>query len=51
MELVLRQLSPRFGTLLYAVAASILNASAEELDRIGERLLTAASLSEALDPL
>ncbi|MGB6450193.1 MAG: DUF4351 domain-containing protein [Steroidobacteraceae bacterium] len=48
-ELVLRQLSLRFGTLPEAVAASLRDASIDELDRIGERLLTAGTLNEALE--
>lgn len=48
-ELVLRQLSLRFGTLPEAVSASLRGASIDELDRIGERLLTAGTLNEALE--
>ena len=49
-ELVLRQLARRFGELPEALQTSLRHASIEELDRIGERLLTARSLEEALDP-
>lgn len=47
-ELVLRQLTLRFGTLPETVQARVRSARIEELDRIGERLLTAGSLDEAL---
>ena len=49
-ELVLRQLARRFGELPETLQTSLRHASIEELDRIGERLLTARSLEEALDP-
>lgn len=49
-ELVLRQLRVRFGTLPESVRARLQGANSEELDRVGERLLTASTLSEALDP-
>lgn len=49
-ELVLRQLTVRFGALPENVRARVQSASSEELDRIGERLLTASTLSEAVDP-
>ena len=49
-ELVLRLLALRFGPLPEAVQARIHETGIKELDRIGERLLTAGSLSEALDP-
>ncbi len=49
-ELVLRQLARRFGELPEALQTSLRHASIEELDRVGERLLTARSLEEALDP-
>jgi len=48
--LLTRQLTLRFGTLPSEVAARIAAASIEELDAIGERLLTARTLQEALDP-
>ena len=47
-EIVLRQLTLRFGSLSEADRARIQGASAAELDRIGERLLTASTLNEAL---
>jgi hypothetical protein len=46
--LVIRQLALRFGPLAQQVEARIAEASIEELDRIGERLLTAQTLDEAL---
>lgn len=49
-ELVLRLLTMRFGALPESVHSRLQTASSEELDRIGERLLTASTLSEALDP-
>ena len=48
-ELVLRQLRSRFGALPTTAQARIHDASIEELDRIGERLLTAATLADALE--
>lgn len=48
-ELVLRQLTRRFGELPDSVRARICSASIGELDQVGERLLTAGSLNEALD--
>lgn len=47
-EIVLRQLALRFGALPEAIRARIRDASFEELDGIAERLLTAATLDEAL---
>jgi flagellar biosynthesis/type III secretory pathway protein FliH len=49
-ELVLRLLARRFGEVPQAVQTSLRHADIEALDRIGERLLTARSLAEALDP-
>lgn len=49
-EFVLRLLTRRFGDLPRSIHDRIRCASIEELDRIGDRLLTADSLSEALDP-
>jgi hypothetical protein len=49
-ELVLRQLARRFGEVPQAVQTSPRHADIETLDRIGERLLSARSLAEALDP-
>ncbi|MGH8237559.1 MAG: DUF4351 domain-containing protein [Steroidobacteraceae bacterium] len=46
--LVLRQLALRFGPLAQQVEMRIAEASIEELDLIGERLLTAQTLTEAL---
>jgi hypothetical protein len=48
LELVLRQLTVRFGALPESARARLQTAGSEELDRIGERLLTASTLSEAL---
>ena len=48
VELLLRQLALRFGALPQAAHARVHNVSIEELDRIGERLLTARALNEAL---
>jgi hypothetical protein len=47
-ELVLRQLTLRFGPPGTDVAAQISAASIEELDAIGERLISAETLDEAL---
>lgn len=47
-DLVARQLARRFGPLPQNVVAHLTAASIEELDAIGERLLTAQSLQEAL---
>jgi hypothetical protein len=49
-DLVVRQLTLRFGPLPSDVLSRISAASIEELDAIGERLLTAQSLQEALGP-
>lgn len=48
-ELVLKQLTRRFGDIPDDARATVQAADIEELDRIGERLLTAGSLAEALD--
>jgi flagellar biosynthesis/type III secretory pathway protein FliH len=48
-EVVAKQLSLRFGTLPDSAQRRLRNASIAELDRIAERLLTAASLDEALE--
>ena len=48
--LVLRQLTRRFGAPPPAAAERLGAASIDELDAIGERLLTAQSLDEALGP-
>jgi hypothetical protein len=50
-ELVSRLLARRFGALPAAAAERLSAASAAELDAIGERLLTAESLDEALGQL
>ena len=47
-ELVIRLLTLRFGALSNELRAGILKASIDELDAIGERLLTAESVHEAL---
>lgn len=47
--LVIRQLALRFGPLTDALQARIAEASITELDAIGERLLAAQTLQEALD--
>jgi hypothetical protein len=46
--LVTKQLTRRFGTLTDAAKIQVSSASVEELDAIGERLLTAQTLEEAL---
>lgn len=48
-EPILRLLSLRFGALPEDAQARIRSAALEELDRIGERLLTAGSLEGALE--
>jgi hypothetical protein len=50
-ELIIRQLTWRFGPLSEDAHARILAASLSELDAIGERLLAARSLQEALGPM
>lgn len=50
VAIVVRQLTRRFGALSPEVAARIAAASIDELDAIGDRLLTAQSLEEALGP-
>jgi hypothetical protein len=47
-QLVLRQLSVRFGTLSEDVKSRLSTSTVSELDAIGERLLTAKTLQEAL---
>jgi hypothetical protein len=49
-ELITRQLTLRFGSLPPDALSRIATAALEELDAIGERLLTARSLEEALGP-
>lgn len=46
--LILRQLALRFGSLTAEVEAHLRSASISELDAIGERLVTAPTLQEAL---
>jgi len=48
VALIVRQLTLRFGALNEGQLARISSASIEELDAIGERLLSAQSLQEAL---
>ena len=47
-ELVIRQLALRFGALSNELQARLLATSIDELDAIGERLLTARTLHEAV---
>lgn len=47
-ELVLRQLTVRFGALSDDAKARVAGATAEELDAVAERVLTAQTLQEAL---
>ena len=49
-DIVLRQLAVLFGPLPADVAARVSASSSDDLDAIGERLLTAESLDEALGP-
>lgn len=49
VDLLARQLTRRFGPLPAAATALLTAASAAELDAIGERLLAAQSLDEALN--
>jgi hypothetical protein len=48
LEIVLRQLAKRYGTLSDSVAARVRNASTADLEQIAERVLTAQTLDEAL---
>ena len=48
--LLLRQLTRRFGDVPLAAWARVHAAEIEELDAIGDRLLTAETLDEALGP-
>jgi hypothetical protein len=48
-ELIVELLTQRFGALTYAAKEQIAGASVEELNAIGKRLLTAATLQEAID--
>ena len=47
-EIVLKQLATRFGALAPAVATRVQSASAADLERIAQRVLTAQTLDEAL---
>ena len=47
-ELIQRLLTRRFGTLSQEADAQIQNASIDELDAIGDRLLTAKTLQQVL---
>jgi hypothetical protein len=47
-DLVLRQLTTRFGTLSAELRAKIVAASIDQLDAVGERLLTAPTLDDAI---
>jgi len=49
-EIVLKQLTTRFGALSPAVTSQVQSASAVDLDRIAQRVLTAQTLDEALGP-
>jgi len=49
-EIVLKQLTTRFGALSPAVASHVHSASAVDLDRIAQRVLTAQTLDEVLGP-
>jgi hypothetical protein len=48
VEMLLKQLTTRYGALSAAVAERVRKASAPELDSIAERVLTAQTLDEAL---
>jgi hypothetical protein len=50
-EIVLRQLTLRFGPLDKTVPTRLRDARYWDLDAVSERLLTAQTLEEALDPL
>lgn len=50
VALITRQLAARFGSLSDDVRGKIAASTIEELDAIGDRLLTAATLQEALAP-
>ena len=49
-ELLQRQLTRRFGPLPAAATERLSTATIDELDAIGDRLLTAQLLDEALGP-
>ena len=48
LDLVLKQLATKYGTLSAAVAERVRGATAADLDGIAERVLTAETLDEAL---
>jgi hypothetical protein len=48
VDLLVRQLTQRFGAVSDEALARISSASIDELDAIGERLLAAESVEEAL---
>jgi hypothetical protein len=50
VAILTRQLTARFGSLSDEAKVYIASKSIEELDAVADRLLTAASLEEALDP-
>ncbi len=47
-KMIVRLLTLRFGALSSGLEASILDAHIDELDAIGQRLLTAATLQDAI---
>ena len=49
-EVVIKQLTLRFGPLSASTEARVRAASIAELDRIAERVLSARSLAEVLEP-
>jgi len=51
LEIVLKQLTLRFGPLTDAVQSRIRSAGDAQLDAVAERLLTVQTLEEALSPL
>jgi hypothetical protein len=51
MEIVLKQLLLRFGPLTETIEGRVRSADAEQIDAIAERVITAATLQEALSPL
>jgi len=50
VEIVLRQLAARFGTIAATDQALVRNATIEQLDAMAERVLTATTLAETLGP-
>lgn len=50
-ELVIKLLALRFGLLTEAIRRSILNAQREKVEAVAERMLTANTLEEVLQPL